>query len=356
MEELTQLTQKITSLDSCAMQQMQEKLLQLAKPPGSLGKLESMNIQCSGIYGSVEYDLKKRAVLIFCADNGVEAEGVSSAPQSITLAQALNFTRRKSGVGVLAEVGECETIIIDVGINAEVHHPLILDRKIRKSTENIANTRALTRMEVLQAIEVGADIVKTMVDEGYQLFGVGEMGIANTTTSSALLCLLSGETVENVTGKGGGLTESAFHKKLWVIKKAIAREVNRNDVLDCLGSVGGLDLCAMTGAYLQAAASHKLIVIDGFISAVSALCAYRLAPLSVQYFMASHASYERGYQVVMKELQLEASLNLDMRLGEGSGCPIAFKLLDFASAILKMAKLDEINDDPYAKDFKELEF
>lgn len=356
MEKLTQIIQQISPLDQEAMKQMEECLFALAKPPGSLGKLESMNIQCSGIFGSLSYDVSKRTILIFCSDNGVVEEGVSSAPQSITLSQALNFTKRKSGVGVLADVGNCDTKIIDVGINADVDHPLILSRKVRKSTENIAKSRALSKTEVLQAIHVGASVMQDMINEGYTLFGAGEMGIGNTTTASALLCLLTGESVESLTGKGGGLSEVAYQKKLTVIKKAIIRSVDHQDVIDCLGSVGGLDICAMCGAYLQAAACRKPIVIDGFISAVAALCAYRLAPISAQYFIASHASYEKGYKIVMRELGLEPSLLLDMRLGEGSGCPIAFKLLDFAQAILKMATLQEISDDPYAKDFKELTF
>ena len=356
MDKIKALIQQVTALDKVAMQEMETYLFSLAKPPGSLGKLEQYNIQLAGIYGSCDYQLDKRIILIFCSDNGVVVENVSSAPQSITLMQTLNFTKKLSGVGVLSKVGEADNRIIDIGINAEVNHPQIINAKVRKSTENIAQRDALTRKEVIQAILIGANQAKIVIEEGYQMLGIGEMGIGNTTTSSAVLAKLTGLSVLEVSGKGGGLAKGGYEHKCAIIQKAIDRTQGKMDVIDILGSVGGLDLCGMCGAYLQGAALHKVMVVDGFISAVAALCATRLAPYVKEYLIPSHSSYEVGYQRVMDELQLEPPLNLGMRLGEGSGCPIAFKLLDFAKAILTMAKLKDISEDPYYKGFTELEF
>lgn len=211
----------------------------------------------------------------------------------------------------------------------------MLDRKIRRSTGNIAKERAMTRQQVLDAIAVGLDLAADAAKDGVNAVGVGEMGIGNTTTSSAVLSALTGATPESVTGRGGGLTDQAFAVKKQVITQALAlHHPDREDVVDVLSAVGGLDLAAMTGVFLGCALQHIPAVVDGFISIVAALCACRLNPNVKHYLFLSHASYEIGYRLAAEELGLEPCLLLDMRLGEGSGCPIAFQILKAACAVM----------------------
>lgn len=340
------LLQSVAPLDASAMAAARERQAQLAKPPGSLGVLEELSIQLAGITGRVHNQLEKKHLLVFAADNGVVAEGVSSAPQSVTLQQTVNLTRAKTGASVLAKHFGCGITVCDVGVNADIADPAVLNRKIAYGTNNIALGPAMTRQQALQAIQIGAELADgTDAD----VFGIGEMGIGNTTTSSAVLAVLLDADVETVTGRGGGITDDSFRKKKNVIRQAIRlNQPNKEDVVDVLAKVGGFDLAAMCGAFLGAAAKRRPVVIDGFISAVAALCAVRLCPAAREYLIPSHASYEIGYQLAMDALGLKPMLLLGMRLGEGSGCPLAFQVLDAACAVMNhMATFDQagINDD-----------
>ena len=274
------------------------------------------------------------------------AEGVSSAPQSVTMQQTINLTRGKTGAAVLAKRFDCGLTVCDVGVNADICESAVLNRKIAYGTQNICAGPAMTREQALQAILTGAAVAE---DVDADAVGIGEMGIGNTTTSSAVLGVLLGADVDKVTGRGGGITEESFRKKKAVIRTAIAvNRPNRDDVIDVLAKVGGFDLAAMCGAFLGAAASRRAAVIDGFISAVAALCAVRLCPLVRGYLIPSHASFEIGYRLAMEEMTLRPLFDLGMRLGEGSGCPLAFQVLDAACAVMNnMASFDEagINDD-----------
>ena len=274
------------------------------------------------------------------------AEGVSSAPQSVTMQQTINLTRGKTGEAVLAKRFDCGLTVCDVGVNADICESAVLNRKIAYGTQNICAGPAMTREQALQAILTGAAVAE---DVDADAVGIGEMGIGNTTTSSAVLAVLLGADVDKVTGRGGGITEESFRKKKAVIRTAIAvNRPNRDDVIDVLAKVGGFDLAAMCGAFLGAAASRRAAVIDGVISAVAALCAVRLCPLVRGYLIPSHASFEIGYRLAMEELALRPLFDLGMRLGEGSGCPLAFQVLDAACAVMNnMASFDEagINDD-----------
>ena len=274
------------------------------------------------------------------------AEGVSSAPQSVTMQQTINLTRGKTGAAVLAKRFGCGLTVCDVGVNADICESAVLNRKIAYGTQNICAGPAMTREQALQAILTGAAVAENVDADAV---GIGEMGIGNTTTSSAVLAVLLGADVDKVTGRGGGITEESFRKKKAVIRTAIAvNRPNRNDVIDVLAKVGGFDLAAMCGAFLGAAASRRAAVIDGFISAVAALCAVRLCPLVRGYLIPSHASFEIGYRLAMEAMDLRPLLDLGMRLGEGSGCPLAFQVLDAACAVMNnMASFDEagINDD-----------
>lgn len=290
--------------------------------------------------------LNKKQLLVFAADNGVVAEGVSSAPQSVTKQQTINLMRGKTGAAVLAKHFGCGLTVCDVGVNADIYESTVLNRKIAYGTQNICTGPAMTREQTLQAILTGAEIARTVDAD---VIGVGEMGIGNTTTSSAVLAVLLGADVEAVTGRGGGITEESFRKKKAVIRTAI--EVNRpdrDDVVGVLSKVGGFDLAAMCGAFLGAATARRPAVIDGLISAAAALCAVRLCPNVRGYLVPSHASFEIGYRLAMEAMDLRPLFDLGMRLGEGSGCPLAFQVLDAACAVTNdMATFDEagINDD-----------
>ena len=345
-EKIEALVRAVQPLDQKVMLAAEAHQARLAKPPGSLGRLEELSVQLAGITGKVHSELPRKQLLVFAADNGVVAEGVSSAPQSVTKQQTINLMRGKTGAAVLAKRFGCGLTVCDVGVNADICESAVLNRKIAYGTQNICTGPAMTREQALQAILTGAAVAE---DVDADAVGIGEMGIGNTTTSSAVLAVLLGADVDKVTGRGGGITEESFRKKKAVIRTAIAvNRPNRDDVIDVLAKVGGFDLAAMCGAFLGAAASRRAAVIDGFISAVAALCAVRLCPLVHGYLIPSHASFEIGYRLAIEELALRPLFDLGMRLGEGSGCPLAFQVLDAACAVMNnMASFDEadINDD-----------
>ena len=344
--ELRKLLELVSPLDETAMDAARRRQAQLAKPPGSLGRLEELSIQLAGITGNVYNQIKKKHLLVFAADNGVVSEGVSSAPQSVTLQQTINLTRAKTGASTLCKHFGCDITVCDVGVNANIKDTKVLNRKIAYGTQNIAQGPAMTREQAVQAITTGMELAK---ETEADVLGVGEMGIGNTTTSSAVLSVLLDADVDAVTGRGGGITDQSFRKKKQVIQTAIEiNQPDKQDVVDVLSKVGGFDLAAMCGAFIGCAATHRPVVIDGFISAVAALCAYKLCPNAVHYFIPSHASYEIGYQLAMNAMNLEPIFLLGMRLGEGSGCPLTFEILSAACAVINdMATFDEagINDD-----------
>ena len=351
--ELKAYLDSIQPLDEAAMAKARERQAQLAKPPGSLGRLEDLSVQLAGITGNVHNIIEKKHLLVYAADNGVVAEGVSSAPQFVTLMQTINLTRAKTGASTLCKHFGCGITVCDVGVNADIREPKVLNRKIAYGTPNIVNGPAMSREQVMQAIMTGIELAQgTDAD----VIGIGEMGIGTTTTSSAVLSVLLDADVDAVTGRGGGITDASFLKKKQVIKDAIAiNQPDKNDIIDVLAKVGGFDIAAMCGAFLGCAATRRPVVIDGFISAVAALCAYKLCPNSVQYFVPSHDSYEIGYKLAMDAMDLQPLFLLGMRLGEGSGCPLAFEILDAACVIINdMATFDQAGiDDGYLDEIRE---
>ena len=351
--ELLRWIQMVPQLDEAAMAAARERQAQLAKPPGSLGRLEDLSVQLAGITGSVHNKIEKKHLLVFAADNGVVEEGVSSAPQSVTLMQTINLTRHKTGASTLCKHFGCEITVCDVGVNADIKEPKVLNKKIAYGTQNIVKGPAMTREQAIRAIITGMELAKSTDAD---VIGIGEMGIGNTTTSSAVLSVLLDADVEAVTGRGGGITDQSFLKKKQVIKDAIAiNNPNKNDVIDVLAKVGGFDIAAMCGAFIGCAATRRPVVIDGFISAVAALCAYKLCPNVRGYLIPSHASYEIGYKLAMDAMDLQPLFLLGMRLGEGSGCPLAFEILDAACAIINdMATFDQAGiDDGYLDEIRE---
>jgi nicotinate-nucleotide--dimethylbenzimidazole phosphoribosyltransferase len=357
--ELTQLIKAVKPADTEAIAKARERLDNLAKPPGSLGVLEDIAARLAGITGQVLNTINKKAVIILSADNGVVEEGVASAPQSVTYAQTLNFMRGVTGVAVLAKQANASLYVVDVGINAEISHPNIINRKVRMGTGNMRKGPAMTREEAMKAILVGAEVAEMAIADGCDLLGAGEMGIGNTSTSSALLMALTGCSADLAVGRGAGLDEAAFAHKKRVVTEAVAlNNPDRSDPVDLLAKVGGLDIAAMTGVYLAAAKNRVPVVIDGFISAVAAVLAFRLAPDSLSYMFGSHLSEEPGYKLAMEQLGLAAMLNMRMRLGEGSGCPLGFSIIEFACAMMNhMATFEEASiDSEYLDQIDEISF
>lgn len=347
--ELQQYMASIRGADEAVMDAARRRQAALAKPPGSLGKLEDMSVRLAGITGKTCPEIKKCRVAVFAADNGVVAEGVSCAPRSVTLQQAVNMTRHKTGMSSLALTFGDQVQVIDVGIDASVRCPDILDRKVRPGTGNIAKEPAMTRKEVLSAMAAGMEAAAAAKRDGVDALGIGEMGIGNTTTSAAVLSVLLEVPVEQVTGRGGGLTDEGFQTKKRVLRQALAlHKPDKNDVLDILSTVGGLDIAAMTGAFLGCAHERLAAAVDGYISVVAALCAVRLCPAVQDYLFLSHRSFEVGYRLAAEALGLEPCLALDMRLGEGSGCPLLFQVMKGACGVMaNMATFAEaaIEDD-----------
>ena len=363
-KRLEELIAQIGELDKNHMEETKHRQDYLAKPPGSLGRLEDISVKIAGIYGKVRTPIEKFAIAIMCADNGVVEEGVASAPQYVTLAQTINFTRRLTGVGTMAKHFGIPLLVVDVGVAMDIPDALytnnmleangeitrkIVNRRFSNGTKNLAKEDAMTREEAVRAILVGIESAKAIKDSGADAFGVGEMGIGNTTSSSAVLCALTNLAPEDVVGRGGGLKDEGLEKKITIVRNAAKRCMDNDyDVIDVLASVGGYDICAMVGAFLGAGIYRMPVVVDGVISIVAALVAKELAPNVVNFMFASHKSKELAYEKAMELLGLYPLFDLKMRLGEGSGCPIAFNILETASAIIcDMATFEEgeINDD-----------
>jgi len=344
-DALQRYLSQIIALNRDAMHKAQARLDGLVKPTGSLGKLEDIAVALAGISGEMFYDTGKRCVVIMSSDNGVVEEGVSSAQQAVTHMMTLNFTKGITGVAVLAKQFGADLRVVDVGVNADIAHPLVKNRKIRKSTWNIAKQAAMTRDEAERAVLVGIETAVEAVKDGYTLLGAGEMGIGNTSTSSAVLCALTGISAAQSAGKGAGLTEEAYSHKINVIQAALAHnKPDPDDPIGVLAKVGGLDIAALTGLYIGGAYMRVPVVIDGFISMVAALTASRLNPAVKNYMFASHASYEQGFAHAARSLGVEPCLNLNMRLGEGSGCPLMFAVIDAACAIMRdMGTFEQAN-------------
>lgn len=353
--ELKSLIGSIEPASRAAMELAAKRQSKLAKPPGSLGRLEELSVRIAGMTGKVNNEIEKRRIVVFAADNGVVDEGVAVTPKEVTLKQAVNMTRHITGMSAMAKLFGDETRIIDVGIDSEEEYEGIINRKIRPGTNNIRSGAAMTREEAVAAIGVGVGAARRAKQDGVQALGIGEMGIGNTTTSAAVLAVLVGADPANVTGRGSGLTDATFYKKVQVIRDALNWNTpDPRDTVDIISKVGGLDIAAMTGAFLGCALERLPAVADGFISTVAALCAVRLCPEVRDYVILSHASRELGYLLASRALDLSPYLALDMRLGEGSGCPLAFQLMRAACAVINdMATFEQAKiDDGYLDEIR----
>ena len=334
-EDLVAYIEDIMPLNSKMASQMETYLDGLTKPVGALGRLEQLMIQLAGSQETLEVKTNPKVTVIMCADNGVCDEGVSSCPQDVTATVTYNFTRGITAMNKLSEFAGAAMHIVDIGVKEDFNHPLIHQCKVSYGTKNMTKEPAMTYEEALVGIEVGIKETESLIKKGYEIFGTGEMGIGNTTTSAAVTAVLLEVEVPRVTGKGSGALDTVYHSKIQAIEEAVrVNKPNSKDPIDVLAKVGGLDLAGLVGVYIAAARNRKLIVIDGFISATAALIAYKLCPLTKEYMIASHLSKEAGMQLILESIGLEAHFNLEMRLGEGSGCPILFNLIDMAKHTL----------------------
>lgn len=344
MELLKKTLLSIEPGNKKAAEEAKSKIDSLAKPLGSLGKLEDIVIRMAAMTGNVSSPVDKRNIIVMCADNGIVEEEVSTAPQQVTAIMTRAFTRGITGVCVLAKHAASDITVVDIGVKGDVDVPGVKIRKISEGTSNMAKGPAMTREDAERGIETGIEIVNEVINKGYNLIGTGEMGIGNTSTSSTVAAVLSGCSIEKMVGKGAGLTDEQHEHKKNILKKAI--EVNKPDAadpIDVLAKVGGLDIAGLAGCFLGAAARKVPVVIDGFISSVAALVAYRLNKESRDYMIASHLSAEPGARLVMEELGLQPMLHMDMRLGEGTGCALAFHMISAAEDLVKhMATFDDI--------------
>lgn len=346
---LTKLLETIRPLDENAMESARLHWDAIAKPLHSLGRLEDMIVQLAGICENPVPAPRKKAVLIFCADNGIVAEGVTQTTQDVTAAVTQNFAKGIASVNALSRICGAEVFPVDIGVAQALDCPGVLNRKVAFGTQNFAHGPAMRRDEAEQAVCTGIDLVQEKAAEGYNLIVTGEMGIGNTTTSSAVFSVLQGLPPEQVTGRGAGLSEAGLQHKIQVISRAVAAlQPDPGDVLDVLSKVGGFDVCGMMGAFLGGAICRVPVLVDGFISAVAANCAVRLCPACRDYIFASHCSKEPAGKMALDALHLRAYLDCEMCLGEGTGGVIAAKLFDFALASYdEIAGFDAVGIDPY---------
>lgn len=324
----------VTPLNKEIMNQTRTRVDSLVKPQGSLGALEEIVVKLSGIYGTTHPKIAKKAVIVMCADHGVCEEGIASAPQIVTWIQSLNIAKGVSGVGALAKANDATVYTVDIGINHPEKHPTLIDKRIVNGSANIATGNALTYQQALEAVQVGIDMVKQAVDEGHNLIATGEMGIGNTTPSTAILSLLSGKSPYEITGVGANFPVDKLDHKATIITRSLEnKKINLDDSIDIIASVGGLDIAGMTGIMLGGALYKVPVIVDGYISTVSALLASKLLPNVTDYLFASHASEEKSASLASSLLGLKPYLNLNMRLGEGSGAVLAFNLLEAACSM-----------------------
>jgi nicotinate-nucleotide--dimethylbenzimidazole phosphoribosyltransferase len=311
----------------------------LAIPQGSLGKLLSLAEQLASIKQTLTPSVRRKTVVTMAGDHGVVAEGVSAFPQEVTPQMVANFVAGGAAINVLAEVAGAQVLVVDMGVAADlsdyVKDGRILSRKVGHGTQNMSQGPAMTREEAIQGLEAGINLAANLVREGVELLATGDMGIGNTTSSSAILAVFSGLPVQEVTGRGTGIDDAALENKIRVIQQAL--DVNKpddKDPVDVLAKVGGFEIGGIAGLILGAAYSKVPVVVDGFISGAGALLAKNLAPHSLDYMISAHQSMEHGHRLMLKELGLEPILNLNLRLGEGSGAVLAMNVVESSAQVI----------------------
>lgn len=344
MTTLKETIKKITGLDNNAMAKARARQDTLTKPLGSLGRLEQVSIQIAGIKGEAIPKIQHKAVITMAGDHGVVAQGVSAYPQDVTAQMVYNFLQGGAGINVLARLVGARVIVVDMGVAAKLDpNPLLLSKKVAPGTKDMSVGPAMTIVHATQALEAGIEVVEQEIKKGLDIVGTGDMGIANTTPSSAICAVFSGEPVEKITGRGTGLNDFQLKHKIEVIKKSL--EVNKpsnKEPLETLASVGGFEIGGLAGVMLGAAANRIPVVIDGFISGAAALIATGLCPRLKDFIIASHMSVEAGHRIMLKHMGLKPLLDLDLRLGEGTGAALGIFLAEASTRILsEMATFQE---------------
>lgn len=322
---------KIEKLDQDAMKKSRERVDNLIKPPGSLGKLEDIVVQLAGITGDIFPRVDNKSVIVMAADHGVYEEGVAVFPQDVTIIQTKNFHRGVTGVCALAKQAGADVVPVDIGIVKDIDEPGIINKKIKYGTDNMAKGPAMTREEAIKALEVGIEMATNEIKKGKNLLATGEMGICNTTPSAAIVAVIGGYSPEEVTGVGANFPIERLAHKAGVVKRAIEiNKPNPEDAIDVLAKVGGLEIGGMAGVMLAGAANRIPVVVDGFISTAAALIACSIEPKTREYLIPSHASIEKGAIKASELLKFEPMLHMNMRLGEGSGAVITFNIIESA--------------------------
>lgn len=343
---LEETIERIAPLDQEAMEASRRHWDSIAKPLHSLGKLEDAVLQMAGIQKTARVDISRKALIVLCADNGVVEEGVTQTGQEVTAQVAENFLQEKASAGILCRKAGADIFPVDMGIYRDTN---IRNCKIAYGTKNMVKEAAMTREQAVEALETGIMLALEKKQEGYQILATGEMGIGNTTTSSAIASVLLNRPVEEMTGRGAGLSREGLDRKISAIRKAIALHApNPEDPLDVLAKVGGFDIAGMAGVFLGGAAAGLPVVMDGFISGVAALVAIRLCPRAADYILASHVSKEPAARLILQALGKEAFLTCDMCLGEGTGAVMLFPILDMGLEVYhKMATFEENDIETY---------
>ncbi|WP_100406895.1 nicotinate-nucleotide--dimethylbenzimidazole phosphoribosyltransferase [Bacillus solitudinis] len=336
---------KITPFNQSVINEAEIHLNKLTKPLGSLGRLELLAVQLAGITEEVKPVIEKPAIIVAAADHGIVEEGVSAYPQAVTAIMVDNFVKGGAAINVFGRQIGAKVQVVDVGINGDVLAQPIIHEKINNGTKNFLHEDAMTEEEAQAAVTVGRSVAATCIEEGHRVLITGEMGIGNTTASSALIAAFTGVDVEKVVGIGTGIDEEGRARKINIIKRALAeREIAANmPPIQIVAKVGGLEIAALAGVILEGAEQHIPVIIDGFISSTAALVAASLNPAVRPYLIIAHESVEPGHQILLNYLSVRPLLQLDLRLGEGTGAALAYPLLDAASRIMReMATFEDI--------------
>ena len=337
MTRLQQVIDQIVPLDTQAMAQARARQDSLTKPQGSLGRLEELSIKLAGIQGKAMPSVERKGIIVMAGDHGVAAEGVSLYPQEVTGQMVLNFLNGGAGINVLARLAGARVVVVDMGVKADLPpDPRLISRRIAPGTANIARGPAMTREQAVAAVEAGIEMVEAEVARGLDLVAGGDMGIANTTPSSAITAVLAGVPVARAVGRGTGVRGKQLAHKVAVVQRAL--EVNRpdpSDALNVLAKVGGFEIGGLAGVMLGAAAHRVPVVVDGFIASAAALVAAGLCPRVKDYFIAAHRSAEAGHRASLRHLGLRPVLDLDLRLGEGTGAALAMMVVEASVRVLR---------------------
>lgn len=336
MESIWKLIDRLPPPDEDARRAAKQQWDSLAKPLGSLGLLEELVCKIAALRGSAEICLADRRLLVFCADHGVVRQGVTQCGSAVTAQVAKALAEGRSSVSPMARLADCRVIPVDVGMCDFPGWPGVLDCRVKNGTDDLSLGPAMTRAECLAAIEAGASLARAQCEDGADILLLGEMGIGNTTAASALAAVLTGRDADELVGRGAGLSDAGLRRKREIVRRAVKQ--NRaapGDIVGLLQKLGGLELAAMCGAFLGAAVCRVPAVIDGFLSAVSALCALRLCPAAEKALLLSHRSAEPAGDLIVKELGLAPPIDAGLRLGEGSGAVALLPLLDMALAVYR---------------------